>query len=239
LADPSIAAPIFTYLEPRIPVRRHEHVAVLHRGDATAQGVEFLGEGLHGGHWCCCLAPGPQRKGMLTQLRQSGLDVQRHQARHTLKFPPLALGAAELLAWAAQFFAEAESAHAPAVRWLEEGMWGKTAGMSAAQYFELHSRLNFLVKQYPSVVLCRYEIGQLGISHLFSAIAVHRHLLVEGTLVRDNPFYIPAEKYLAMPAEERTQDLSKVFRDLGCNVGALLSTLAGYGKLQSQVPTHR
>jgi hypothetical protein len=33
--------------------------------------------------------------------------------------------------------------------------------------------------------------------------SVHRHLFVEGTLVRDNPFHIPAEKFLPLsPAEK-------------------------------------
>jgi len=75
-------------------------------------------------------------------------------------------------------------------------------------------------------------VENLEIPHLFSAIAVHRHLLVEGTLVRDNPFYIPAEKFLSMNLEDRDHDLREVFREVGFNVERLLSTLAGYGHLQ-------
>jgi hypothetical protein len=104
------------------------------------------------------------------------------------------------------------------------------------QFFELHARLNYLVKHYPSVALCEYNAEQMEIPHLFSAIAVHRHLMVVGTLVRDNPFYIPAEKFLAMSPEDRERDLRDVFREVGFDLEKLLSTLAGYGQLQRPAP---
>ena len=228
---------IFTYLDARIPVRCHEHMAIVHRrGASAARGTEFVSEGLRLGHRCCCLAPAPRRAGLLTRLRELGVELQRHLDDKTLQFPPEAPDADDLLDWAKRFFAEAETAHAPAVRWLEEGVGAKPAGISVPQLFELHARLNYLVKQYPSVALCQYDIEHLEIPHLFSAIAVHRHLLVEGTLVRDNPFYIPAEKFLAMSPENRERDLRDVFREVGFDLGKLLSTLAGYGKLQRPAP---
>jgi len=173
---------------------------------------------------------------MLARLRELGVDVERHLGDQTLQFPPPAPAAADVLAGAKNFFAEAEAAHAPAVRWLEEGVWAKPPGIPVPQFFELHTRLNYLVKQYPSVALCQYDIEHLEIPHLFSAIAVHRHLLVEGTLVRDNPFYIPAERFLAMSPEDRERDLRDVFREVGFDLGKLLSTLAGYGQLQRPAP---
>jgi hypothetical protein len=173
---------------------------------------------------------------MLTRLRELGVDVERHLGDQTLQFPPPAPAAADALDGAKRFFAEAETAHAPAVRWLEEGVGAKPAGISVPQFFELHTRMNYLVKQYPSVALCQYDMEHLEIPHLFSAIAVHRHLLVEGTLVRDHPFYIPAEKFLAMSPEDRERDLRDVFREVGFDLGKLFSTLAGYGQLQRPAP---
>ena len=238
MADQPPTSPhIFTYIDARIPVRCYEHMAIVHRGGASAaRGAEFVSEGLRRGHRCCCLAPAALHPGMLTRLRELGVDVERHLDDQTLQFPPQAPDAGDLLDGAKRFFAEAETAHAPAVRWLEEGVWAKPAGISVPQFFELHARLNYLVKQYPSVALCQYDIEHLEIPHLFSAIAVHRHLLVEGTLVRDNPFYIPAEKFLAMSPEDRERDLRDVFREVGFDLGKLFSTLAGYGQLQRPAP---
>jgi hypothetical protein len=238
MADqPPASGRIFTYLGARIPVRCNEHIAIVQQGDsAEAWGMDFLSEGLRMGHRCCCVAPAASRFGMLTRLREFGTEVERHLCDETLQFPMAAQGAGELLDWAKRFFAEAETARAPGVRWLEEGVWAKPTDISVPQFFELHSRLNYLVKQYPSVALCRYDTEQLEIPHLFSAIAVHRHLLVEGTLVRDNPFYIPAEKFLAMSPEDRERDLRDVFREVGFDLAKLLSTLAGYGQLQAPAP---
>ncbi len=238
MQDPLPASPrIFTYLDARIPVRCHEHLAVVHRGGASrGGGAEFVSEGLRLGHWCCCLAPTALHPGMLARLRELGVDVERHLDGQTLQFPPEATDAADLLDWAKRFFADAEHVHAPAVRWLEEGLGAKPAGISVPQFFAAHARLNYLVKQYPSVALCQYDIEQLEIPHLFSAIAVHRHLFVEGTLVRDNPFYIPAEKFLALSPEDREHDLRDVFREVGFDLEKLFSTLAGYGQIQHRAP---
>ena len=228
---------IFTYIAARFPVYCHEHLAVLHRGGAwAARGVEFVGEGLSRRHRCCYLAPAARHSTMREQLGELGIDVDRHLRDRTLQFPAEALGAHDWLDRAQAFFAEAEGARAPAVRWLEEGMGTKPADISVPLFFEGHSNLNYLVKQYPSVALCHYDIEHLEIPHVFSAIAVHRHLLVENTLVRDNPFYVPAEKFVAMSPEDRERDLRDVFREVGFDLEKLFSTLAGYGQLQRPAP---
>lgn len=232
-----MSLPIFTYIAARFPVHCHEHVAVLHRGGAwSARGVEFLGEGLSRGHRCCYHAPSTRHSVMRGCLGELGVDVARHRRDQTLQFPAEALGAHDWMDRAQAFFVEAEDARVPAVRWLEEEMGTKPADISDPQYFECHSQLNYLVKRYPSVALCDYDTGRLEIPHVFSAIAVHRHLLVEGTLVRDNPFYIPAEKYVAMSSEDREHDLRDIFREVGFDLEKLLSTLVGYGQLQRPGP---
>jgi hypothetical protein len=225
---------VFTYLQPHIPVRFYEHVAVVHRGGSPGDlGPEFVSEGLARGHWCCCLAPASRRPEIITQLRDLGADVERHLQGKTLQFPP---DEGDALDQARGFFADAEAARAPAVRWLEAGGWATRPGISVPQFFELHARLNYLVKHYPSVALCEYDTEQMEVPHLFSAIAVHRHLLVEGTLVRDNPFYIPAEKFLTMPPEDRGRELRDLFREVGFDLPKLLSILADYGRLQRPEP---
>ena len=158
--------------------------------------------------------------------------MELHLGNGTLQFAAEAQDRASLWNWVRRLFAEAESTKAPAVRWLDEGLGTKPPGISVAEFFELHARLNYLVKQYPSVALCQYDIDRLEVSDVFSAIAVHRHLLVEGTLVRDNPFYLPPEKFLSMASKDRERDLRHAYREVGFDLDRLLSTLASYGKLQ-------
>jgi len=228
---------IFTYIGVRIPVRCYEHMAIVNLAGASAGWApEFVREGLSRGHWCYCMVTAGRHAGMLTRLRELGVDVERHLREQTLQFPPESPDVGDLLTRAKRFFAEAESARAPAVRWLEVDVGATPPGISVSQFFELHARLNYLVKHYPSVAVCEYDAEQLEVTHLFSAIAVHRHLLVEDTLVRDNPFYIPAEKFLAMSPEDRERDLRDVYRQVGFDLRRLFSTLAGYGQLQRPAP---
>lgn len=239
LQDQSSALPpIFSYLDDHTPLRYYEHVAILHGLKAPAvPWARLVSEGLHLGNWCYYLAPPILQKDLLTRLREFGVNVERHLEVKSLQFPPDVFNPKCLVDSSQSFFASAEGAHAPAVRWLEVGMRPGTEILPSSQYFEFHSRLNYLVKHYPSVALCHYDVEDLDIPHLFSAISVHRHLLVEGTLVRDNPFYIPAEKFLRLSPAERDRDLREVFRTVGFDVSRLLATLAGYGQLQ--VAYHR
>jgi hypothetical protein len=57
-------------------------------------------------------------------------------------------------------------------------------------------------------------------------------LVVEGALVRDNPFYVPAEKFLPMSPAERERDLLRLFRDVQFDVNKLLAALSGYAQVQ-------
>ena len=234
--QPSTSPHVLTFLDSRTPLRAHEHVAILHRGQATAlRWAGFVSEGLRLGNWCCFLAPSGLHDHMIARLRDFGVDVERYLHDRVLQFPQNMEDPRRLQEWAQSFFADAETAHAPAVRWMEEGIWPEPKDIPAPQFFEFHARLNYLVKHYPSVALCQYDIDDLELPNLFSAIAVHRHLLVEGTLVRDNPFYIPAEKFLSASPEERARDLEAVFQEVGSDLNKLLTTLAGYGELQQPI----
>ncbi len=221
--------PLLTHIEPGIPIFRHEHVAVLYRGRGDAfRHASFLAEGLEDGDICVYLAP-PEyhaemraRVGNLTARADAG-RLRMHE------------GAADfdgLCQMCRKSFTDAETAGVPALRWLEDGLWPAAAEFPMPHFFEFHALLNYQVKHYPSAALCQYDLERLPAHHLFQAIAVHRHLIVEGTLVRDNPFYIPAEKFIPLTSEDRQRDLVNLFREVGNEWPRLLGALADYGRLQ-------
>ncbi len=232
-----MAAPEFTRLDGRFPVARHDHVAVLYRGGPGAFRLSsFLAEGLREKHFCHFLAPGAFHAKMVAALRAELPDLDVHLRSGRLVFHEGLPELTSLGELTQKAFAEAERLRAPALRWLEEGSWPESAGFPMGQYFEFDSILNYQVKHYPSVAVCQYGLDQIQTHHLFSAIAVHRHLLVEDTLVRDNPFYIPAEKFISLTPQERERDLAQVFREVGFDLEKLLAALAGYGRLHSNPP---
>ncbi len=208
-------------------------MAILYRGRTAAfRQAGFLSEGLAAGDQCCYLAPSAFQAEMLSRLRALGSDLDHHLRTQTLLLQRGMSDSRQLLEWTQHLFIEAERARRPAVRWLEEGVWPEPVGFPMPQFFEFHALLNYQVKQYPSVALCQYDVDQIELRHLFCAIAVHRHLLVEDTLVRDNPFYIPAEKFIPLSSAEREHDVLQTFREVGFDLRKLLAALVGYGQLQ-------
>ena len=228
-----MAAPLFTFLYGRIPLRRHEHVAILYRDRAEAfRAASFLAEGLKDNDLCVYLAPDDYQAEMLTRLRALPVEVDRHTRDRSFRLPHGLDTLQSLQQWTGAIFTAAERAALPSLRWLEEGLWPVPLGFPMPQYFEFHALLNYQVKHYPSVVLCRYDLEQIATHDLLTAIAVHRHLLVEGALVRDNPFYIPAEEFLPLGPAERERNLLQVFHDVQFDVKKLLGALAAYAHLQ-------
>jgi hypothetical protein len=203
--------PLFIKLGGRFPIARHEHVAVLYRGDAF-RFASFLAEGLAYGDVCFYVAPESFHRGMLGAIR--GLDLN-----------PAPFVASR------QLCLDAGTSDWPALRWLEEGGWAAPAGLPMFRYFEFHALLNYQVKHYPSAAVCQYNLDLLDPSHLPAVLAVHRHLIVENTFVRDNPFYITPERYLSLNVEEREGDVASLFREVGFDVETLLENLGGYGNL--------
>lgn len=229
-----MTAPIFTQLEDRIPLVCHEHVAVLYRG---APGVyrfsSFLAEGLLRGDLCHYLAPRALHEGMLARLRGQADDPQRYLRSGALRLCEGPRDVPALVEVTQQLFVEAERVRAPAVRWLEEGIWPEPVGFPMPDFFEFHALLNYQVKHYASAALCQYDLDQFEPRYLFSAIAVHRHLILGDTLVRDSPFYIPAEKFIPLSPQDRERDLVSLYREVGLSVDRLLEALAAYGRLHS------
>ena len=225
-------APLFTHLDGRFPIVAHDHVAVLYRGRPAAfRLASFLAEGLRRGDLCHYLAPRTFHSEMIESIRALKIDPDPYIRSQTLR---LREGISEFEALRAETqltYSDAEHARLPGVRWLEEGSWPESSGFPMQKFFEFHAILNYQVKHYPGAALCQYSIDQLKPEHLFSAIATHRHLLLEDTLVRDNPFYIPAEKFIPLSPDERNRDLAKVFREVGFDVEKLLAAIAGYGRL--------
>jgi hypothetical protein len=223
----------FTYLQGRIPLRRHEHVAILYRDREEAfSAVSFLAEGLRDNNLCVYLAPDDYQAEMLSRLRALPVEVDRHTRDGSFRLHHGMDTLQSLQEWTQAIFADAERAAAPLLRWLEEGLWPAPLGFPMPHFFEFHALLNYQVKHYPSVALCQYDLERIETHHLLTAIAVHRHLLVEGALVRDNPFYVPVEKFLPLSPAERERDLLRLFRDVQFDVSKLLAALAGYAQVQ-------
>lgn len=237
-----MAPSVFTYLEGHVPIPRHDHVAVFYRSRSTEilddeepryRLVSFVAEGLRNGDLCQVIGPGAFELEVVRQLRGELGGLDRYLRNGTLRFHQGFADLRRLRDWSKQVFLDAENMRAPAVRWLEDSSWPEFLGFPMPGFFEFHATLNYQVKHYPSVALCQYAIDRTEARHLLSAITVHRHLVIEGNLVRDNPFYMPPEQYIPIPVEERERDLARLFYEVGFDLDKLLNSIIGYGRLSN------
>ncbi len=240
-----MAPPIFTYLEGRVPIPRHDHLAVFYRArragllsddQACYQLASFISEGLRDGDLCQVVGPGAFQLEMVRHLRTELGGLEPYLRSGILRLHQGLTDLRRLRDWSKQVFFDAETMRAPAVRWLEDGSWPEFLGFSMPSFFEFHATLNYQVKHYPSVAVCQYAIERTEARHLLSAITVHRHLLIDGNLVRDNPFYVPPERYIPTAVEERERDLARLFYEVRFDVEKLLTEIVGYGRLNEAKP---
>ena len=211
-------------------------MAVLSRNRLIEQRlVTFMAEGLRGEDLCLFLAPGSLHDEMRRRLNALGIEVDAHLDRSTLELTTGVADFAQMREWAQDVFAIAEQKQARGLRWLEEAGWAQAIGFPSADYYEFHALLNVQVKHYPSIALCQYTLEEMEPQQILSAIAVHRHILIGPTLVRDNPFYIPAEKFIPLTPEERKCDLLYLFREFGFDIEKLLAALVGYAAIEPDV----
>jgi MEDS: MEthanogen/methylotroph, DcmR Sensory domain len=227
--------PLLTTLDGRFPIACHEHVAALYRGvEAAFRFTPFLDEGLASGDYCVIVADENFAHEMLNRLRSIRPGLDDFLNSRQLNFDH---GAADLTRMRGRLqnaFAESERADAPALRWLEQAGWKDAVGLPQAQYFEFHALINLQVKHYPSAAICQFPLDSLDALALCSVITVHRHLIIENTFVRDNPFYVPPEKFLSQGEKERYQQAEKALREVGFETDKLLAALEGYGKLHPE-----
>ncbi len=230
--------PLLTQLGGSIPLALHEHVALFQRSPADTEWLSaFLAEGIERGDFCLVVARRSFSGRLLAELRAQAVEVDSYIRSGGLRLHD-GTELAQLGEWTEQAFQDAESARAPALRWVEDAAWplepacAGRAGFGLDEFFEGHALLNYRVKQYPSVALCCYDLDAIDPPQLFRALAVHRHLIVEKTLVRDNPFYVPPEKFIPMSPQERERDLLELFRELGFDREKLLAAIRAFGRIQ-------
>jgi hypothetical protein len=227
-------ASVLTKLEGRFPVGFHEHVAVFHRGGEGAyRFLSFLDEGLASGDLCRCTAREDVQVEIIRRMRGLRPDLDLWMNSGQLSFDAGSDDRAALALGLKQTFALAERTHAPALRWLDIAGWAEAVGLPAEHYFEFHALMNYQVKHHPSAIICQFALDSLDDESLFAAIAVHRHLIIENTFVRDNPFYSPPEKFWSASEDNRHREVREAFRDAGFDKEKFLAALEGYGRLHS------
>jgi hypothetical protein len=63
-------------------------------------------------------------------------------------------------------------------------------------FVEYEARLNHVLAHYRDIVICSYDLGQVGAASAMDALRTHPMVIIAGVL-RKNPFYVAPEEFIA------------------------------------------
>jgi hypothetical protein len=66
---------------------------------------------------------------------------------------------------------------------------------NAREFAEYEARLNHVLPHYPDVVICTYDLGQVGAVSVVDALRTHPMVLIAGVL-RTNSHYVPPDVFI-------------------------------------------
>ena len=70
-----------------------------------------------------------------------------------------------------------------------------TEESNALAFVEYEARLNEVLPRYPDVVICTYDLGQVGAGAAMDALRTHPMVLIAGVL-RNNPHYVQPDVFI-------------------------------------------
>lgn len=83
-----------------------------------------------------------------------------------------------------------------------ETSWALQGIPGSERLIEYEARINTIVAEYPTTVVCQYDARRFDGATLFDVLNVHPMMIVRGQVVR-NPYYVEPEHFLAKHAVAR------------------------------------
>jgi hypothetical protein len=72
----------------------------------------------------------------------------------------------------------------------------------ADAFIQYESALNYILPQYPDVVICTYDLTRVTAGMVMDVLRTHPMVVIEG-LLQENPFFIPPDQFLQQMGERR------------------------------------
>lgn len=178
-------------------VRPGEHIAYFWKSDREFErGVDFLIAGLPNGDHAVVFGHDEANEKVCAVMKRAGFDPLALVASGQLTIlGPESTGEATLRRIAA-VFQSALDRGTSLIRLLGNIGWGKPGWPNEREILEFEARVTGAARQYPSVVVCMYDVQSLpGTVILHGAFETHP-VTVCGNIVRENTHYVDAETFL-------------------------------------------
>jgi hypothetical protein len=175
-----------------------DHIAYFWENESEfATGVNFLELGLRGRDACFIFGHPEANEKVLDLLWKRGMDTEGLRRDRRL----FVLGGGPrgdaMLAEIGAAFTAARDAGAPVLRLLGNIGWGRANWPRDNEILEFEAKVTEAARQFPCVVVCMYDVCALPGRILLRGGFETHPLTVRCSELRENPHYVPTEKFLA------------------------------------------
>jgi signal transduction histidine kinase len=196
-------------------LRPSDHLCITYheQADRFAATVPFVRIGLERGERCVYVPDGDRGEALQGAMQSAGMDVGaalRSGAfsvmdKHASYLPDGRFDPERMFDWLGRLAHESVEQGFQALRFLGEAMsvFNQYPGMD--RYAEYEARLNPFLGQQPALLLCMYNHYRFAPEIVRSVLETHP-LVVHGTTVCRNHYYIPPEELLSPDWQQREVD---------------------------------
>jgi len=145
----------------RVPV--HSHISYLWNGDEEfAEAIGFLDAGTRANEHLVLVGTPQARNQIVDRLRERAVDVEQMQAAGQITLLDAAPSPGEFLESIVAVFKKAIAGGASFIRVLGVIGWGEAGWPDRETLLSFEGRLTRLARQFPSLILCLYDVRSLS-----------------------------------------------------------------------------
>jgi hypothetical protein len=161
------------------------------------EAVDFLCAGHRRGEHLVVFGHAEANDRVLEVLRTKGIDPD--ELKKTGKLSVLGGGPTGegMLGTIGEVFQNAVDNGCGCIRLLGNIGWGRPDWPNDLDILEFEAKVTGAAKAFPSVVVCMYDVGSLSGKIMVRGAYETHPLTFNGNLLRENPFYVPVDAYLA------------------------------------------
>ena len=152
-------------------LRKKEHVVVFGHDDANAR--------------------------VLDVLRHKRIDVEKARSSGRLSVLSGSPSGEEMLGEIGKSFQRAVDAGARCIRLLGNIGWARSGWPADFDILSFEAKVTSAAKQFPSVVVCMYDVASLSGSVMMHGAFETHPLTISRNVMRENPYYVQIDDYLA------------------------------------------
>lgn len=184
-----------------IDLRPGSHVCAFYRGSTDRDRLltSYLSAGLSAGDKCVCIVDSAVTADRLERLHPVQVDGTDHQLDiHLPESTYLAGGGfttTDMLTFWAEKLDKAEAEGYTFSRLAGEMTWALRDAPGVEHLVGYESELNRLTPNYPTIVLCLYDLDLFGGEVVVNVVKTHPQVLIQGILV-ENPYYVGPDEFL-------------------------------------------